>query len=53
VFEWLSPEAIERAHANGAVQALWAEFEAACDYVPLASLPEAKAMVAEFEPVSF
>lgn len=53
VFEWLSPEAIERAHKSTAVQALWAEFEAACEYVPLARLPEAKAMFAEFEPVSF
>jgi quinol monooxygenase YgiN len=52
VFEWRSTEAIERAHANAAVQALWEEFGAACDYVPLASLPEAQGLFAEFDPVS-
>ncbi len=52
VFEWLSAEAIEKAHNNAAVQALWDEFAAACDYVPLASLEESQRMFAEFEPVS-
>ena len=51
VFEWLSSEAIERAHANAAVTALWAEFEAACDYLPLARLAEAQQMFAEFEAI--
>jgi quinol monooxygenase YgiN len=49
VFEWLSTAAIERAHSSPAVQALWAEFGAACDYVPIASLPEAQHIFAEFE----
>jgi hypothetical protein len=52
VFEWLSAEAIERAHSNPAVLALWSEFSAACEYVPLATLPEAQQMFAEFEPVA-
>ena len=52
VFEWQSAEAIERAHANPAVQALWAEFGAACEYLPLARLPEAQQMFAEFEPLA-
>ena len=52
VFEWLSAEAIDRAHANPAVQALWAEFVAACEYLPLANLPEAQQMFAEFEPLA-
>jgi len=30
-FEWRSAEAIAQAHNNPAVQALWAEFGAACD----------------------
>lgn len=38
VFEWRSSEAIQAAHANPAVQALWAEFNEACDYRLLASL---------------
>lgn len=51
VFEWRSPEAIQRAHGNPAVQALWAEFGAACEYTPLARLAEAQQLFAEFEPV--
>ena len=42
IFEWRSDRAIEQAHGNPAVQALWARFGACCDYVPLASLPEAQ-----------
>ena len=52
VFEWLSADAIAKAHVNPAIHALWAEFGEACDYVPLATLTEAKQMFAEFEPVS-
>lgn len=52
VFEWLSTAAIERAHSSPAVQALWAEFGAACDYVPLAGLPEAQRIFSEFEALS-
>lgn len=52
VFEWLSAEAIERAHETPAVLALWAEFEAACEYVPLASLGEAQHPFSEFSPLS-
>ena len=51
VFEWRSTEAIERAHTNPAVLALWAEFEEACEYVPLSSLAEAQHMFSEFEPL--
>ena len=49
VFERLSTAAIERAHSNPAVQDLWAEFGAACDYVPVASLHEAQHIFCEFE----
>jgi len=49
VFEWLSTAAIERAHRSPAVQALWAEFGAACDYVPIASAAEARRIFSEFE----
>ena len=51
VFEWLSSESIEQAHHNPAVQALWAEFEATCEYVPLASLSEAQHPFSEFSAV--
>ena len=49
VFEWRSAQAIESAHQNPAVQALWAEFEAACEYVPLTTVAESRDLFAEFE----
>ena len=52
VFEWRSAEAIDRAHHDPAVQALWGEFAEVCEYVPLASLHEAGQMLAEFDAVS-
>jgi hypothetical protein len=52
VFEWRSTAAIERAHSNPAVQALWAEFGAACDYVPVAGVAEAQQIFSEFEALS-
>ena len=48
VFEWRSADAINAAHKNPAVAALWAEFEAACDYIPIAAVPEAQRMFSEF-----
>ncbi len=51
MFEWRSPEAIQGAHTNPAVLALWAEFDAACEFVPLERLAEAKEMFAEFDAV--
>ena len=52
VFEWRSAAAIEQAHKNPAVQALWGEFGAACDYVPLGGLAECQQMFSEFDAVS-
>lgn len=52
VFEWRSAEAIRLAHASPAVQALWAEFGAACEYRPLGGLAECQQLFAEFEPVA-
>jgi hypothetical protein len=49
VFEWRSVDAIAQAHRNTAVQALWTEFDAHCDYVPLAELAESRHPFAEFE----
>ncbi|MDB5091361.1 MAG: hypothetical protein JWR09_5355 [Mucilaginibacter sp.] len=51
VFEWLSAEAITKAHSNPAVHQMWAEYAAVCDYVPLNSLGEASNMFAEFDAV--
>ena len=52
VFEWRSAETIEQAHHNPAVLELWAEFEAACEYVPLSSLPESQHPFSEFNPLA-
>ncbi|QVL30552.1 hypothetical protein KIH39_17045 [Telmatocola sphagniphila] len=52
IFEWLSAEAIAKAHSLPAVHALWAEFGAACDYKPLNTLAECQQLFAEFEPVN-
>ncbi len=52
VFEWRSAEAIQQAHANPSVQALWAEFAEACDLTPLTNLQETHQMFAEFDSVA-
>jgi quinol monooxygenase YgiN len=52
VSEWKSNEAIEAAHKNPRVLAMWDKFFAVCDCVPLKTLPEAETMFAGFEPVS-
>jgi quinol monooxygenase YgiN len=49
--EWKSREAIEAAHRNPNVLAMWEQFFAVCDCVPLKTLPEAGEMFAGFEPV--
>lgn len=51
VSEWKSREAIEAAHRNPNVLAMWEQFFAVCDCVPLKTLPEAEEMFAGFEPV--
>ena len=51
VSEWKSRAAIEAAHQNPNVLALWNKFFATCDCVPLNTLAEAKEMFAGFEPV--
>ncbi|HTD06721.1 hypothetical protein [Undibacterium sp.] len=52
VFEWRSQQAIRQAHSNPAVQALWAEFGAACEYTPLNKLAESQQLFAEFDAVT-
>lgn len=50
-FVWKSQEAIDAAHENPAVKALWEKFGKACDYVAIADVPEAKHMFSEFTPL--
>ncbi|MBI1360892.1 MAG: hypothetical protein GC155_11495 [Alphaproteobacteria bacterium] len=53
VFEWASPAAIEEAHANPRVKAMWDRFFAVSEAVPIAQVAEAASMFAEFTPVEF
>lgn len=49
VFEW-ADGAIDAAHADPAVQAMWAEYAKVCDYVPLSELKECADLFAGFKP---
>ncbi|MEP7329850.1 MAG: hypothetical protein ABI777_11610 [Betaproteobacteria bacterium] len=48
IFEWVSEAAIEAAHANPAVHALWDRYGACCEYVTLGDLAEARTMFPSF-----
>jgi quinol monooxygenase YgiN len=52
VSEWKSREAIDAAHRNPNVLAMWEKFFELCDCVPLKTLAEASEMFAGFEPVT-
>ena len=51
VSEWKSHEAIDAAHKNPIVLAMWNKFFAVCDCVPLNTLPESAELFAGFEPI--
>ena len=51
VFEWLSAEAIQKAHTNPEVGKMWGEYAQVCDYVSLNTIAETGNMFAEFTPV--
>ena len=50
VFEW-QDGAVSWAHGMVEIQALWAEYAAISDYVPLAELPETEDLFAAFTPL--
>ena len=52
VFEWVSDEAIQNAHTNPAVLAMWDEFGKVCDYVPVAQVAEAADLFSNFTPLN-
>ena len=52
VFEWASKQAIDSAHSNPAVQAMWQAHAEVCDYVPVGEVPEAAQLFSEFTPVA-
>jgi hypothetical protein len=51
VFEWVSAEAIEKAHTDPTVLAMWERFGKVCDFVPVGQVPEAADMFASFAPL--
>jgi quinol monooxygenase YgiN len=51
VSEWKSEDAIDAAHKNPNVLAMWNQFFAICDCVPLRTLAEAEEMFPNFEPI--
>ena len=51
VFEWESGAAIEAAHENPEVRAMWTRYEVACTYESLGNLKESKDLFANFESV--
>ena len=52
VSEWKSREAMDAAHKNPNVLAMWNKFFAICDCIPLNTLAEANEMFAGFEPIA-
>jgi len=52
VFEWLSADAIQKAHSNPDVHKMWAAFADACDCVPLNTIGESGDMFAGFKPLN-
>ena len=48
IFDWVSEQAVARAHEISEVLALWERFGTLCDYVKLAELPESTKLFAEF-----
>lgn len=51
IFEWKSKAAVDEAHGNPVIQAMWQKFNDACEFAPLSSLEESKQLFAPFEAV--
>ncbi len=51
VFEWISHRAIDAAHKNRAILAMWERFNAACEYVKVSDVPESHDQWASFAPL--
>jgi len=52
VSEWKSLEAIDAAHKNPIVLAMWNKFFEVCECIPLNKLTESAEMFAGFEPIA-
>lgn len=51
IFEWVSKEAINTAHSNPSVLAMWQEFSAVCEFIPAGQVKEFQSMFSEFTPI--
>ena len=51
IFEWVSNEAADSAHANPVVAALWGEFAAASEFLPMNAVAESADMFPHFEAI--
>lgn len=52
IFEWVSSEAMQSAHENKKVLAMWQQYEAVCKYVPIAKVPESSELFSGFIPLN-
>lgn len=52
VFEWLSKEAIEKAHSNSAVLEMWGKYAGVCDYIPVGNVTEINILFSGFKPLN-
>lgn len=48
LYQWSSLEAVDAAHTNAALGALWGEFAEVCDFVPVGQLEEAASVFSTF-----
>lgn len=51
IFCWKSQEAIDKAHENPKVQAMWNDYAKVCDYVAIADVEGAKGLFTALTPV--
>ena len=51
VFEWVSKEAIDKAHGDLQIHAMWNEFNKVCTYHPVNEVDECRNMFPGFEPL--
>ncbi|NND82835.1 MAG: hypothetical protein HKN50_10445 [Gammaproteobacteria bacterium] len=52
VFEWASPQAVEKAHENAAVRSLWDQYAELCEYIPIGHVKQCREMFADFTPLN-
>lgn len=51
IFCWASPDAVDAAHANPTVQAMWGEYAQICDFVAIGDVAGAGELFTELTPL--